>query len=255
MNIAVVMIRKTSTRSPRMSNPVQVSKHDPHVALLVVHEDARFGFDFLRRRWRRLLLVFVGVLLPLWGFGELAEDLHAGQLFFFDAPLLQFAHTLAHAGWDTFFVRMSALGYLYGVVPLDIVLVLALAFRRRLGEGLFAGIAIVGSVLLNLGAKQLFARARPTLWESIAPESSFSFPSGHAMGSMTLACVLVLLAWPTRWRWPVAIVATAFVLLVGLSRLYLGVHYPSDILAGWTAALVWTVGMYALVFNQRRPWA
>jgi membrane-associated phospholipid phosphatase len=237
-----------------MSNPVQASKHDPQVALQAAHEDARFGLDFLRRRWRRVLLVFVGVLLPLWGFGELAEDLHAGQVFFFDAPLLQYAHTLANAGWDRFFVWMSALGYLYGVVPLDIVLVLGLALRRKLGEGLFAGIAIVGSVLLNLGAKHLFARARPTLWESIAPESSYSFPSGHAMGSMTLACVLVLLTWHTRWRWPVAIAASAFVVLVGFSRLYLGVHYPSDILAGWTAALVWTVGMYALVFNQRRPW-
>ncbi len=216
--------------------------------------DARFGAAFLRRHWRRLLLVFAGVLLPLWGFGELAEDLRAGEVFFFDAPLLQFAHTLARAGWDTFFVRMSAIGYVYGVVPMDIVLVLVLAVRRRLSEGLFAGLAFVGSALLNLGAKQLFARARPTLWESIAPESSFSFPSGHAMGSMTLAAVLVLLAWRTRWRWPVAIVASAFVALVGLSRVYLGVHYPSDILAGWTAALVWTVGMYALVFNERKPW-
>ncbi|MEO6155271.1 MAG: phosphatase PAP2 family protein [Thermomonas sp.] len=237
-----------------MSNSGHVPPHGTQETLAVARDDARFGIDFLRRRWRRLLLVFVGVLLPLWGFGELAEDLHAGEVFFFDPPLLEFAHTLARAGWDTFFVRMSAIGYLYGVVPLDIVLVLALALRRRLSEGLFAGMAIIGSALLNLGTKQLFARARPTLWESIAPESSFSFPSGHAMGSMTLACVLVLLAWHTRWRWPVLAVTSVFVALVGLSRIYLGVHYPSDILAGWAAALVWTVGMYALVFIQRRPW-
>ncbi len=228
--------------------------HKPAEAVAAVAEDARFGAAFLRRRWRRLLLVFAGVLLPLWIFGELAEDLRAGLVFFFDAPLLHFAHSLARAGWDTFFVLISALGYVYGVVPVDIVLVLVLALRRRLHEGLFAGIAIIGSALLNLGAKHLFARARPTLWESIAPESTFSFPSGHAMGSMTLAAVLVLLAWHTRWRWPVFAVASVFTMLVGLSRVYLGVHYPSDILAGWTAALVWTVGMYALVFHGRRPW-
>jgi undecaprenyl-diphosphatase len=69
------------------------------------------------------------------------------------------------------------------------------------------------------------------------------------MGSMTLACVLVLLCWRTRLRWPVTFAAAVFVVLVGLSRIYLGVHYPSDILAGWAAAIAWTYGVYALVFR------
>ena len=238
-----------------MSNHGQAPEHGPQAAVRVAREEARFGFDFLRRRWRRLLLIFVGVLLPLWGFGELAEDLHEGEVFFFDAPVLAFAHTLARDGWDTFFVRISALGYTYGVLPADVGIVLALALARKLREGLFAGFAIVGSALLNVGVKQLFARERPSMWESIAPESSFSFPSGHAMGSMTLACVLVLLAWHTRWRWPLLAIASVFVALVGLSRIYLGVHYPSDILAGWAAAITWTAAIYLLVFpHGRRPW-
>ena len=238
-----------------MTNPVQPPKHGPQAALRVARQDARVGVAFLRRRWRRLLLVFVGVLLPLLGFGELAEDLREGEVFFFDAPLLQFAHSLTGYGWNAFFVQMSALGYLYGVMPADVVVVLVLALRRKLREGLFAGFAIIGSALLNLGAKQLFARERPSLWESIAPETSFSFPSGHAMGSMTLACVLVLLTWHTRWRWLVLAASSVFVVLVGLSRVYLGVHYPSDILAGWAAALTWTAALYLLVFpHGRRPW-
>lgn len=238
-----------------MTHPVPDPGHGPHATLQVVREDARFGAAFLRRRWRRLLLVFVGVLLPLWAFGELAEDLREGEVFFFDYPLLQFAHALTADGWNAFFVQMSALGYLYGVMPADVVIVLGLGWRQKLREGLFAGFAIIGSALLNLGAKQLFARERPSLWESIAPESSFSFPSGHAMGSMTLACVLVLLAWHTRWRWFVLAVSSVFIALVGLSRVYLGVHYPSDILAGWAAALTWTAAMYLLVFpHGRRPW-
>jgi len=93
------------------------------------------------------------------------------------------------------------------------------------------------------------------LWESIAPEITYSFPSAHAMGSMALACVLVLLAWPSRWRWWVAVPAALFVLGVGLSRVYLGVHYPSDILAGWAAALVWTIAVHGLVFRRVKPWA
>ncbi len=220
-----------------------------------VKQEARFGVAFLRVHGWRLLLVFAGLLLPLWGFASLAEELHEGEAFPFDAPLLYFAHGIANAGFDRMFVVMSALGYLYGVVPVDALLVLGLAIRRRLSEGLFAGFAIIGSALLNVATKQAFARVRPDLWDSIRPEATYSFPSGHAMGSMTLACVVVLLCWPTRWRWLVVLLSVAFVALVGLSRVYLGVHYPSDILAGWMAALAWTVGVYGLVFRGRsRPW-
>lgn len=221
---------------------------------MTTREEARFGIAFLRRRWRRLLLVFVGLWLPLWGFGELADEVREAEVFPFDEPILHFAHELARDGFDRVFLLFSQLGYQYGVVPFDIALVVALAWRRKAREALFAGIAIVGSALLNLATKQIFARARPSLWESIAPESTYSFPSGHAMGSMTVAAVLVLLAWHTRWRWWVALPATGFVAMVGLSRVYLGVHYPSDILAGWAVALAWTVAVYALVFSRLRPW-
>ena len=224
-------------------------------AARVVRDDARFGLAFLRRHWRRLILLFAGVLLPLWAFGELADEVHEAELIPFDEPLLRFARHVAHDGFDRCFVLFSKLGYEWGVVPFDIALVLVLAAMRKVREGLFAGIALGGSALLNLGAKQFFARERPSLWESIAPESTYSFPSGHAMGSMTLAAVLVLLAWRTRWRWWVALPALAFALLVGLSRVYLGVHYPSDILAGWAAAIAWAVLAYLLVFpHGQRPW-
>ena len=235
--------------------------HTPADVARNLGADARFGAAFLGVHGWRLLLVFVGVGLPLWAFGALVEDLREGEAFFFDVPLLQFAHGMARAGFDRTFLLFSQLGYGHGVVPFDIVLVLALAWRRHAREALFAGLATGGSALLNVAAKHAFARARPDLWVSIAPESTYSFPSGHAMGSITLAWVVVLLWWylPSprwrRWRWPVAIAAALFTLMVGLSRIYLGVHYPSDILAGWTAASVWTVGVYALVFNRHhRPW-
>lgn len=239
-----------------MSNlPEQEATHETPGIAGAIEDDARFGIAFLRRRWRRLLLAFAGLLLPLWGFGEIADEVREAEAFPFDAPILQFAQGIARDGFDRAFLLFSKLGYQWGVVPFDVLLVLALALSRKLREGLFAGIAIIGSALLNLGAKQLFARERPTLWESIAPESTFSFPSGHAMGSITLAMVLVLLAWHTRWRWWVTVPMAAFVAMVGLSRVYLGVHYPSDILAGWAFSIGWTVGAYLLVFpHGQRPW-
>ena len=130
---------------------------------------------------------------------------------------------------------------------------MALVLRRRFRDGLFFGIAVIGSAVLDIVAKNYFARMRPDLWLSITPETTYSFPSGHAMGSSTVGMAVILLCWPTRWRWPVMIATAVFVFLVGLSRVYLGVHYPSDILAGWTAAIAWTFGMYMLVDRKAPP--
>lgn len=218
----------------------------------VAREEARYGIDFLRRHGIAVALVFFGVLLPLAGFGVLVDELREPEGFAFDIPLLEAARAAASPGSDAFFVVVALLGYQAGVVPVDIALVLGLAWRRRLREGLFAGLSIVGSALLNLAAKPLFQRDRPALWESIAPEHTYSFPSGHAMGSMTLACVVVLLAWRTRARWLALFAGVVFVVLVGMSRVYLGVHFPSDILAGWTAALAWTFAVHVLVFLGTR---
>ncbi len=220
-----------------------------------VTEELRVGAGFLRRHGWRLLLVFIGLLLPLWGFAELADEIHEQEAIAFDEPILRFAHEMAREGFDRFFVLISRAGYQWGVVPFDIALVLLLTALRRYREATFAAVALGGSALLNLAAKPAFARARPALWESIAPEANFSFPSRHAMGSMTLACVLVLLAWRTRWRWPLLLALLPFVVLVGLSRVYLGVHYPSDILAGWAAAMAWAVAVFLTVYGvHRRPW-
>ncbi len=210
---------------------------------------------WLKRHGWRVLLVFVGVLLPMWAFGELADEVVEREPFPFDEPLLRAARDVASARLDAFFVWASRLGYEYGLVPFDIGLVLVLAWLRRRREALFAVVALGGSALLNMGTKALFARDRPSLWESIAPEETFSFPSGHAMGTATLAWVLVLLSWRTRWRWPVLVMAVAGMLVVGASRVYLGVHYPSDILAGWAAASIWTAACFLLLYGlHRHPW-
>ncbi len=222
----------------------------------VAARGARAIAGLLRSHGRRMLLVFVGLLLPLWIFGELAEELREMEDFVFDAPILLAAHAYGGASLDRIFIWITNVGYAYGVIPLDISMVLVLLVIKRWREATFALVSFAGSALLNMGAKQFFARDRPSLWESIAPEESFSFPSGHAMASMTLAMVLTMLAWHTRWRWPVALLAMGFALLVGTSRVYLGVHYPSDIIGGWAAAIAWVVGVYFALFRpSRMPWA
>lgn len=220
-----------------------------------LRQEARFSIAVLRRHGWRLALVFVGLLLPMWGFAGLVFGIRDSRTLAFDEPILRFANSIASDGLDRFFLLVTAIGHEWGVIPFDIALVLALAVRRQFREATFAAFALGGSGLLNTAAKRLFARERPALWDSIAPELTYSFPSGHAMGSATLACVLILLAWRTRWRWPVLIAMASFTFAVGLSRVYLGVHYPSDVLAGWAAASAWTAAVFLVVFQLRgRPW-
>jgi membrane-associated phospholipid phosphatase len=221
-------------------------------AARLVGDAAGYGLRFLCKHGLRMLLWFFCLLLPLWGFAALVGEVHEKKVFPFDAPMLNMLHAVATPTLDHFFVLMSRLGYSWGVVPLDVVILIVLTLSRRFRDGLFFGIAVIGSALLDIVAKNYFARMRPDLWLSIRPETTYSFPSGHAMGSTTLGMAVVLLCWPSPWRWPVTIASLVFVLLVGSSRVYLGVHYPSDILAGWTAAIAWTFGMYILV-DRKAP--
>jgi membrane-associated phospholipid phosphatase len=225
----------------------------PGAAARVVGDAAGYGLRFLRKHAWRMVLWFACLLLPLWGFAALVGEVHEKKVFPFDAPILTMLHAVATPTLDHFFVLMTRLGYSSGVVPLDVILLLLFVLLRRFRDDLFFGLAVIGSGVLNIVAKNHFARMRPDLWLSITPETTYSFPSGHAMGSATLGVAVILLCWPTRWRWPVTIVSLIFVLLVGVSRVYLGVHYPSDILAGWTAAIAWTFGMYALVDRKAPP--
>ncbi len=218
-------------------------------------QGGRFIASLLREHGGRLVLLFLCLLAPLWLFVELADEVHELEVFYFDDPLLWRAHALAGPALDRFFIFVSAIGYQWGVVPVDIALTIGLLVARRWREATFAGVSLGGSALLNMATKQFFQRNRPTLWESIAPEHTFSFPSGHAMGSATLAMVVLLLCWHTRARWPVAALAALFALTVGASRIYLGVHYPSDILGGWAAGIAWVSGVYLVLYRIReRPW-
>lgn len=118
---------------------------------------------------------------------------------------------------------------------------LLLAARRWLLLITWAA-GLAGGGLLNLALKDLFQRARPSLPNPFAVASGWSFPSGHAMGSFVtyimLAYLVVRLA-ERRWRRPAVLLALAVALLIGLSRIYLGVHYVSDVIAGYAAGAAW----------------
>lgn len=197
-----------------------------------------------------LAMLFVGVWVPLCVFGLLAEEVADQEGFSFDLPLLLFLHGYAAPWLDQTMLFCTRVGSRWFLTPVDALVFLILVWRRRWVDALYWVLAVAGAALLDVAAKGFFARARPDLWPSLAPETTFSFPSGHSMGSMAFAMALIVLTWRTPWRWMVLVGAGLYVFLVGLSRVYLGVHYPSDVLGGWAAAMAWVVGLGAIFYKR-----
>ncbi len=198
---------------------------------------------WFKARRTRLLALFVCVLVPLFLFGELAENIRESEPFAFDEAILRFMQHRANPILDRLMLLASAIGSGPVVGIVDVAVWLLLLVRRRWLDALLWALATGGAALLNQLAKHSYERIRPELWPSIAPETSFSFPSGHAMQSTALAAALLVLLWPTAARIPAMVGGVLFALLVGISRVYLGVHYPSDVLAGWAASIAWVAGL------------
>src|SRR5919112_1566316 len=221
----------------------------PPVARLRTRYDAQ-----LRWLLRRLtpgqylgLHLTVGLLAAagcLWLFGGLVEDLLTGDpIVRFDRVVDDYLHSHATAPLTTFFLVVTALGSIEAMVILGVVVAAILARGRRwtfLGTWLAA---VAGSAVLDWLLKGLFQRPRPHFAHPLLVETSYSFPSGHAMesfvayGMLAYLFVIALRSWEAR----VAAVcgAALLVVLIGFSRMYLGVHYFSDVIAGYAAGGVW----------------
>jgi membrane-associated phospholipid phosphatase len=203
-------------------------------------------------RTHRGSLLLLGMYLPLAIFTVLAFYVsHQGQGFWWDIPILQAVHATARPVWDRLAQTLSPLGVFWGVFPISVAIGVKLLYRHQWRSLWYLCISLLGNGAINRGAKLLFHRERPHIWEVIDPELDYAFPSGHAMSSMAFALVLVVLVWDKPWRWLVGILAGLFVLAIAWTRLYLGVHYPSDILGGWLLALGWTMGATLLIRPQQ----
>jgi undecaprenyl-diphosphatase len=182
--------------------------------------------------------------LVIWAFAELADGVAEGESRTFDRAALLWIH--AHAPeWLGVPMRfVTTLGYYYVVLPLLAVAILVLYLKGWKLSAVLLSVSTTGGALLTFVLKVLFERARPELFDSGYTAFSYSFPSGHATVAVGFYGALTLiLAYRLRgfMRWSVAACGVALVLLIGFSRLYLGVHYPTDVLAGFLAAPLWLI--------------
>lgn len=196
-------------------------------------------------------------IFVVWAFTELADEVVEGESRAFDRAVLLWIHTTFPDWLEGTMHIVTALGDYWVVLPL-LAAVIALCYRKgwRLSATLLL-VSTAGSVVLTTVLKAFFRRARPELFDAGYQASFYSFPSGHATVAVGLYGMLTLvLAYRMRGRarWAVAVSGIIVVLLIGFSRLYLGVHYPTDIVAGYLAALLWLVcvgAVYALWLSIR----
>jgi undecaprenyl-diphosphatase len=180
----------------------------------------------------------------VWAFAELADGVIEGESRRFDRTVLLWIKSYSSEWLDGPMRLVTTLGYYQVVVPLLAVAVLVFYLAGwRLSATLLL-VSTAGGSLLTTVLKAVFGRARPELFDSGYAASFYSFPSGHATVAVGFYGALTLiLAYRLRGyaRWLVAAFGVLLVLLIGFSRLYLGVHYPTDVLAGFLAAPLWLI--------------
>ena len=213
--------------------------------------DARFG---ARAVFAGAALLLVAVPFGLLLF--LVEDSWL-PLVRMDGGARDDMHTLArhHDGLVGALKVLSTVGSAVVYVPLFAAVAAWLAWWQRLPRlAAFVVVTMAGSVLLNALVKLAVDRARPVLADPVAHAGGLSFPSGHAQSAMVAALVLLLVFLPLlrgAWRWVAVGVAVAYVLAIGFARVTLGVHYVSDVLAGYVLGAAWVAAMIA-AFNAWR---
>lgn len=191
-------------------------------------------------------------------FGWLASEIFEGETRVLDETIRRCVNQISSPTLTKLMVSISFVGSpLFLVLSGIVVLVIFLRLRWRRAAVLFV-VTMAGEIVLDLTLKAFYGRARPEPFFDYPLPSSYSFPSGHALGSF---CFYGILAWLITARLEnraacivVRVLAVLLILLIGFSRIYLGVHYPSDVGGGYLAALAWvvTVSLGDFFFNRRK---
>jgi undecaprenyl-diphosphatase len=199
-----------------------------------------------------MLLALLGLVGSVWAFSEVADEVMDAETDHFDATILRvfrqpgdLATGIGPKWMPTAVGDLTALG---GTAVLTLIVLMVIAFlilRRKWASALLVLCASVGGTLLSTILKSFFQRQRPSVVPHLTEVTSLSFPSGHSMLSAVIYLTLgAILARTTKDRKVKAffmLTALFLTVLVGATRVYLGVHFPTDVLAGWCAGTTWAL--------------
>ncbi|WP_026733514.1 phosphatase PAP2 family protein [Fischerella sp. PCC 9605] len=179
--------------------------------------------------------------LALWVFAQIADEVLEQETQRFDENILLAIRKLHTPLGDRIMLGITFIGEPVFLLLICLVLATWLLYYHRHSQATTLGIAAVGAIGLNYLLKLIFGRTRPALWNRIVDVGQYSFPSGHAMISLVIyGFIGYLLAKQfRRWRGWIFAFTVILIVAIGFSRLYLGVHWPTDVAAGYAAGIVW----------------
>jgi membrane-associated phospholipid phosphatase len=204
------------------------------------------------------LVVVEGMVLliaSLVVLGSIAEGVRDQEVFALDAWATPYLHGIASPALDALMNALTTMGSSLVIVPLFAVVMAGLLWKRRFGSALFLGVASGGALILNGTMKLFFQRPRPQLpWAQVLPD--YSFPSGHTMNGVVFYVALAVIAWSIFGRRVGVfslIVAVVLAIGIGVSRIYLGYHYLTDVAGGLLAGVAWLL-IVGAAFHARPTW-
>jgi undecaprenyl-diphosphatase len=193
-------------------------------------------------------ILFFGLMIAvgaLFFFAWLADEVLEGGTQAMDETVRIFVHGFASQPLTLLMNFVTVLGSTLFLSTVFVCVFIIFIRKNRKRPAILITMTMAGAVILNFVLKVSFARARPVPFFDTPLPSSYSFPSGHALFAL---CFYGALAWifasmiRKHWLKSLIWVAAVFlVLLIGISRIYLGVHYPSDVIAGYAASIVWVI--------------
>ena len=212
----------------------------------------RLAVRWLTGQEAGVLLTALAIVLALLAFSKTAGEMREGDLREFDDGVLRMMRSaddpsvpIGPAWLVQVAIDVTALGGMGVLAVILLIVVGYLALEGRYDAIALIVVATAGGGLLSELLKWWFARKRPEIVPHLVNVGSASFPSGHSLLAvvtyLTLGAVLARFVRRRRSRTYCIVVSLLLALLIGLSRVYLGVHYPTDVLAGWSAGLAWAL--------------